>query len=90
MQLSLVWLRIRSSSPREGCFTEYIFNETAMHARAQASNRPARANRASHGPRVRAKGRRRTRENLKDFPKGTKSAKGSHKGKTSKNWSLRS
>ena len=32
---------------------EHIFNETAMHARAQASNRLA--NRASHGPRVRAK-----------------------------------
>ena len=31
---------------------EHIFNETAMHARAQASNRLARANRASHGPRV--------------------------------------
>ena len=28
---------------------EHIFNETAMHARAQASNRLARANRASHG-----------------------------------------
>ena len=31
---------------------EHIFNETAMHARAQASNRMAKANRASHGPRV--------------------------------------
>ena len=30
---------------------EHIFNETAMHARAQASNRLAKANRASHGPR---------------------------------------
>ena len=38
---------------------EHIFNETAMYARAQASNRLARANRASHGPRVRAKERRR-------------------------------
>ena len=43
---------------------EHIFNEIAMHARAQASNRLARANRASHGPRVRAKERvKRTREN---------------------------
>ena len=31
---------------------EHIFNEIAMHARAQASNRMAKANRASHGPRV--------------------------------------
>ena len=34
---------------------EHFFNETAMHARTQASNRLARANRASHGTRVRAK-----------------------------------
>ena len=34
---------------------EHIFNETAMYARAQASNLLTRANRASHGPRVRAK-----------------------------------
>ena len=42
-----------SSSPRDGCVTsavEHIFNETAMHARAQASNCLARANGASHGP----------------------------------------
>ena len=45
-----------------------------MHARAQASNRLAKANRASHGPRVKAKER----------VKRTKGAKGSHKGKTSK------
>ena len=31
---------------------EHTFNETAMHAKAQASNRVAKANRASHGPRV--------------------------------------
>ena len=38
-----------------------------MHARTQASNRLARANRASHGPRVRAKVRvKRTRENPKE------------------------
>ena len=36
---------------------EHIFNETAMHAKAQASNRRAKANRASYGPRVRAKAR---------------------------------
>ena len=36
---------------------EHIFNETAMHSKAQASNRLAKANRASHGPRVRAKAR---------------------------------
>ena len=45
---------------------EHMFNETAMYARAQASNRLAKANRASHGPRVRAKERvKRTRENPK-------------------------
>ena len=31
---------------------EHIFNETAMHAKAQASNRMAKANRVTHGPRV--------------------------------------
>ena len=36
---------------------EHIFHETAMHARAQASNRLAKASRASHGPRVRVKER---------------------------------
>ena len=66
---------------------EHIFNESAMHARAQASNRLAKANRACHGPRVRAKaGVLRTRENPRGKSKGTKSAnqgaKGFHKGKT--------
>ena len=56
-----------------------------MHVRAQASNRLAKANRASHGPRVRAKSRaKKTRENPKGKSKGTKGARGSHKGKTSK------
>ena len=32
-----------------------MFNEIAMHAKAQASNRVAKANRAGHDPRVRAK-----------------------------------
>ena len=46
---------------------EHIFNETAMHAKAQASNRMAKANRGSPGPRVRAKVRvKRTRENPKE------------------------
>ena len=55
---------------------EHIFNETAMHARAQASNRMAKANRASHGPRVKAKERvKRTRENPKDSPEDPKDPK---------------
>ena len=44
-----------SSVSRVGCFisaTEHIFNETAMQARTPASNRQAKATRASHGPRV--------------------------------------
>ena len=49
---------------------EHIFNETAMHARAQASKRLARANRAIRGPRVRAKERvKKARENPKESPK---------------------
>ena len=49
---------------------EHIFNETAMHARAQASNRPANKKRSSHVPRARAKVRvKRTRENPKDNPR---------------------
>ena len=52
---------------------EHNFNETAMHARTQASNRLAKANRASHGPRVRAKARaKRTRENPKENPQEPK------------------
>ena len=35
------------------CAVAHIFNETAMHARTQENNRLAKANRASHGPRVR-------------------------------------
>ena len=62
-----------SSSPRDGLklsAVEHMVNETAMHARAEASNRLARANRASHGPRVRAKVRvKRTMENPKGSPK---------------------
>ena len=42
-------------------------------------------NRASHGPRVRAKGKsQENNENPKEHPNGTKGAKGLHKGKTSK------
>ena len=71
-----------------GSAVEHIFNETAMNGRAQASNRMEKATSASHGPRVRAKAR------VKRKSKGTKSAnqdsKDSHKGKTSKNESLRS
>ena len=68
---------------------EHIFKETAMHAKAQARNRMAKANRASHGPRVKAKARvKKTMENPKEKSKGTKSANqgagGLHKGKTSK------
>ena len=52
---------------------EHIFNETATHARAQASNRLARTNKASHGPRVRVTERvKRTRENPKESPKEPK------------------
>ena len=52
---------------------DHIFNGTAMHERTRASNRLARANRASHGPRVRAKVRvKRTRENPKENPKEPK------------------
>ena len=60
-----------SSSPRDGFLSavEHMFNETAMHARARASNR-----RASKENKGKSKGR----------SKGTKGAKGSHKGKTSK------
>ena len=61
-----------SSSPRDGVVSavEHSFNESA---RAQASNRLARASRASHGPRMRAKERvKRTRENPKESPKGSK------------------
>ena len=52
---------------------EHIFNETAMHARAQASNRMAKANRASHGPGVRATARvTKVRAHLKETPKELK------------------
>ena len=64
---------------------EHIFDETALQARSPASNRLAKANRASHGPRVKAKERvKRTMEKSKGQSKGSKGAKGSCKGKTSK------
>ena len=77
----------KDKGPRDGVVSgvEHIFNETALHARAQASNRLARAKKASHGHRVRAKVRvKSTRENSKGKSKGTKGAKRLHKGKTSK------
>ena len=69
-----------SSGPRDGYFlseVQHIINEIAMHARAQASNRLARTNRASHGPRVRAKGRvKRARGKPKKRPKEPNVPKG--------------
>ena len=67
-----------SSSPRDGCLVdvEHIFNETAMHARARASNRMAKANRATHGP-TKSEGKGKSKENKgksKGKSKGTKSA----------------
>ena len=59
-----------------------IFNETAMHARTQGSNRMAKANRASHGPRVspRTQAKVRVREN-KGKPKGkSNGAKSAYQG----------
>ena len=50
---------------------EHIFSETAVHARTQASNRLAKANRASHGPRGRARVKK-TRANPKENPKEPK------------------
>ena len=62
-----------------------------MHARAQASNRLATANRASHGPRVRAKAiAKRTSENPKEHPKEPKVPKVRTRTKNIENWSLRS
>ena len=71
-----------SSSPRDGCSKcgGAHFQRDCMHARAQASNRLAKANRARHCPRVRAKARvKKTKENPKENTKENK-----HKGKTSK------
>ena len=49
---------------------EHIFTEIAMHAWATASTHLAKANRAGHGPRVRAKERvKRGKENPKENPK---------------------
>ena len=41
-------------SPSDGCLSavEHIFNETAMQAKTQVSNRRTKAIKASHGPRV--------------------------------------
>ena len=54
-----------------------LFNEIAMHTRAQASNRMAKASKASHGARVsphtQAKARvMKTRENPKETPEELK------------------
>ena len=68
---------------------EHIFNETAMQARTPASNRLAKAIRASHGPRVslqsQAKERvKRTMDNPKDSPKDPKVPKAQAKAKPRK------
>ena len=69
---------------------EHISNETAMHAKATASNPMAKANTASLGPRMRAKARvKKTRGNPKESPKEPKVPKDSHKGKKIENWPLR-
>ena len=59
LSLSLLAKEKGSLSPRDSRFKcrEHIFIETAMHAKATASNHKAKANRASSGPRVRAKER---------------------------------
>ena len=56
------------------CGGAHFFNETAIQARISASNRLAKASRASHGPRAslqsQAKERvKRTKENPKEGPK---------------------
>ena len=49
---------------------EHIFNGTAMHAKATASHHLAKANRASHGPRVTTKERiKKVRVNPEENPK---------------------
>ena len=64
---------------------ERIFNVTAMHAKATASNHLARANRASHGQRVRAKDIvQKVMENPKKNPKVTMVPKVRTRVKTSK------
>ena len=69
---------------------EHLFNGAAMHARAQASNRLAKANRASHGPRVRAKARvKRTRESPRKIQRNQRCQRFAQ-GRNIENWSLRS
>ena len=78
--LSLVWQGEKGHQVRAmGVLSAvvHIFNEIAMHAKAQASNRMAKANSASHGPRVsphnQAKVRvRKTRDKSKENPKEPK------------------
>ena len=66
----------------EQCAVEHIFNETAMHARTLASKRLAKANRASHGPRVKAKEREKTTKgHPKDSPKDPKVSEDDAKAK---------
>ena len=75
-----------------GVAVEHIFNEIAMHAKAHASNRVAKANKASHGPRVRAQARvKKTMETSKEIQRNHKGegAKGLHR-KNIEKWSLRS
>ena len=71
----------------------HIFNETAMHARAQARYHMAKTSRASHGPRVSAKARvKKTRENPKENPKEPKvrtKVQRHTQGQNIENWSLR-
>ena len=66
----------------------HIFNETSMHARAQASNRLAKANRASHGPRVRAKARVKETKEIQRKIQRNQRCQRFAQGQNIENWSL--
>ena len=75
-----------SSSPRDCCLraVETIFKETAMFTSPHAKAMAISANRASQGPRVRAKERKKkVKETVHRKSKGSKSAEGSYNGQSS-------
>ena len=65
---------------------EHIFNETAMQTRTPASNRLAKAIRASHGPSVspQSQAKARVKRTVEKITGQSKGSKGSGKGKTLK------
>ena len=83
-----------SSSPRDGCFVsalEHIFNETALHARTQASKSSGKGKQSKSGSKSEGKGK--SKENKGEIKRKIQRNQRCQRlaqGQNIENWSLRS